>query len=343
MRSTRKRVLGTVFIVSCSAGAALISGCGAGGSVTKSNLSSENTPVTTPTSVSNPTPSPSPTPAPTPTPTPTPAPTPSVIPHSSHVVLVIEENHMFTEVYPSGMPWLVSQGNTFGYATNYHADEPGSALDYFWLSSGSGEQSFGCTGDGCTMPITSDNIFYELSKAGLTWKVYAQSLPSVGYMGGDSYPYVDRHNPAKWYDYVIKTPAAQQNIVPFTQFAKDLAANQLPNYSLIIPDVNNDAHDGTVGQADTFLANNVSPMLNSPAFQSGGDGLLFVTFDECDGAVGACPEQVYTAVIGPKVKHGFVSATMYKHENLLRTMLDALGITTYPGASATASDMTDFF
>lgn len=335
MRSTCKRVLSTAVIIGCSMGAVLLSGCGAGGAATKANLATVNTPVTTPISGSNPTPSP--------TPTATPAPTLSGVPHSSHVVLVIEENHMFSEVYPLGMPWLVAQGNRYGYATNYHADEPGSALDYFWLSSGSGEQSFGCTGDGCTNPITSDNIFYELNKAGLTWKVYAQSLPSAGYMGGDSGAYVDRHNPAKWYDYVIKTSAAQQNIVPFTQFAVDLAANQLPNYSLIIPDVNNDAHDGTVGQADTFLANNVSPLLNSSAFQTGGDGLLFVTFDECDGAVGACPQQVYTAVIGPKVKHATVSPTLYRHENLLRTMLEALGIKTYPGASSTATDMSDFF
>jgi hypothetical protein len=48
-------------------------------------------------------------------------------------------------------------------------------------------------------------------------------------------------------------------------------------------------------------------------------------------------------VIGPKVKPQTVSSTLYKHENMLRTMLDALGITTYPGASATAADMTDFF
>ena len=262
---------------------------------------------------------------------------------------------MFSEVYPNGMPWLVSQGNQYGYTTNYHADTPGSLMDYLWLSSGSchnaqncpplpaGTKDFGCQGDMCSSPITDDNIFLELDRAGLTWKLYAQSLPSVGYMGGDSGAYVDRHNPAKWYDYVTKTPAAQQKIVPFTQFATDLASNQLPNYSLIIPDVDNDAHDGSVGQADTFLANNLSPLLNSAAFQSGGDGLLFVTFDECDGAIGACPQQVYTAVIGPKVKPGAVSSTLYKHENLLRTMLDALGITTYPGASATAADMTDFF
>ena len=259
------------------------------------------------------------------------------------MVLVIEENHRFDEVYPNGMPWLSAQGIKYGYTTNYHADEPGSALDYFWLSSGSGEQAFGCSGDGCPNPITSDNIFRALGRAGLTWKVYAQGLPGVGFMGTSSGAYVARHNPAKWYSDVINSPALQRNMVPFTQFAADMAANQLPNYSIIVPDVDNDAHDGTVGQADTFLKNNVAPLLNTPSFQAGGDGLMFITFDECDGAVGACPEQVFTAVIGPKVKPGTVSSTMYKHENMLRTILDALGITVYPGASSSVADMTDFF
>jgi Bacterial Ig domain len=48
-------------------------------------------------------------------------------------------------------------------------------------------------------------------------------------------------------------------------------------------------------------------------------------------------------VIGPKVKPNTVSNTFYKHENTLRTILDALGITNHPGASANASPMTDFF
>ena len=276
-------------------------------------------------------------------------------------MLVIEENHMFTEVYPNGMPWLVAQGNKYGYATNYRANSAGSALDYLWLSSGSchaqdcaplpvGTNDFQCTGDGCfdpssgkQNPITDDNIFRELGRAGLTWKVYAQSLPSAGYMGYFSGSYVARHNPAVWYSDVLDSAALEQNIVPFTQFAADLAANALPNYSIIIPDLDNDAHDGTLTQADAFLQNGVAPLLNTPYFQPGGDGLMFVTFDECDAAIGACPEQVYTAVIGPKVKPGTVSSSLYQHESTLRTMLDALGVSVYPGAANTATDMTDFF
>ena len=280
---------------------------------------------------------------PTPSPTPALAPTPSGgVPHSSHVVLVIEENHTFAQVLGS-MPWLTSMGSSYAFATDYKADEPGSLLDYLWLSSGSGEQSFGCTGSSCTRPITDDNIFRELTRAGISWKVYAEGLPSAGYMGGNTGAYVDRHNPAKWYSDVINSSALQQNMVPFTQFAQDVAANQLPAYSIVVPDVTNDAHDGTLPQADRWLQTNVAPVLNKPYFQAGGDGLMIVTFDECDAAIGACNEQVYTAVIGPRVKPHFQSALPYRHENTLRTILVSLGVTVHPGASATAADMSDFF
>ena len=67
---------------------------------------------------------------------------------------------------------------------------------------------------------------------------------------------------------------------------------------------------------------------------------MIVTFD--NGA-GDDVGQVYTGLIGPNIKPGHVSNVAYKHENTLRTMLDALGIDTHPGWSASAADMSDFF
>lgn len=332
MRFISKTSGNALILTAVVAAVFLIAGCGGVNSSLTAHAGTA-TPGSTPNAT--------PTPVPLPTPTPKPG-SGGTVPHSAHVVLVIEENHTFAEVL-SSMPWLVSQGNTYAYATDYHANEPGSLLDYLWLSSGSGEKAFGCTGGGCTQPISSDNIFRELAKAGVSWKVYADSLPRQGYMGGDSGAYVERHNPARWYSDVINSPALQQNMVPFTQFAVDLAAGKLPAYSIIVPDVNHDAHNGTLGQADSWLQSNVAPLLNSPAFRAGGDGILIVTFDECDGAVGACPQQIYTAVIGPHVKRGFKSALFYQHQSTLRTILDALGVHVYPGASASAPDMADFF
>ena len=93
-------------------------------------------------------------------------------------------------------------------------------------------------------------------------------------------------------------------------------------------------------------------ILGRPEFQSGGDGLLFIVWDEgtlytdnrCSASVpGYCGGRVATLVVGPKVKRNFKSQTLYHHQNLLRTVCDAFGFTTCPGAGATAKPMIDFF
>jgi hypothetical protein len=51
-------------------------------------------------------------------------------------------------------------------------------------------------------------------------------------------------------------------------------------------------------------------------------------------------------VIGPKVKPGYQSTTLYQHESTLKTILEALGASTLspaPGNAATAPDMKEFF
>lgn len=242
------------------------------------------------------------------------------------------------------MPFLDSLAKYYAYSANYTSNAGGSMLDYLWLSSGSAESAFGCQGWGCPSTITDDNIFRELTKAGVTWKVYAQSLPSVGYLNDNAAPYVKRHNPAVWYSDVVNSTEMQQNVVPFSQFATDMAAGKLPNYSIIVPDVNNDAHNGTPAEADTFLWSQVQPVFKQPMFNAGGNALMFITFDECgNGTDAGCGAHVLTTVIGPNVKKGYVSQTAYSHSNTLRTIMEALGVNVYPGASGQAAPMSDFF
>jgi hypothetical protein len=300
------------------------------------------------------------------------------IPSSKHVILVIDENHSFSDVM-SYMPWLVAQGKANGYATNYKSDNGGSLLDYLWLASGSchssanctlpkGTHDFNCNGNDCyypgtgtSDPITDDNIFRELNNAGISWKVYAQSYSAAG--GTPTTPdnsngtsYYRRHNGATWYSDILSAVDGSANkIVDLSQLAIDLANDALPRYAIIAPDGNHDAHDCPVGMktcteqqqlaaADQFLSSTLTPILSTPDFQPGGDGQIFVTFDECAGGTNqGCGSAVYAGVIGPQVIPHTVSNTPYKHENTLRTMLDALGITTYPGAAATVADMSDFF
>ena len=300
------------------------------------------------------------------------------LPVSQHVVLVIDENHSFSDVM-ANMPWLVGQGYANGYATNYKSDNGGSLLDYLWLASGScesaanctlppGTHDFNCTGNDCyypntqtTDPITDDNIFRLLNNAGISWKVYAQSYAAAG--GTPTTPdnangtsYYRRHNGATWYsDILSNVDGSASKIVDLSELMPDLDGSRLPRFIIIVPDGNHDAHDCPVGMkscstaqqlaaADQFLSDTVGPIVASGDFQPGGTGLLLVTFDECGpGTDGGCGASVYTALIGPKVIPHTVSSVLYHHENALRTMLDSLGITTYPGAAATAADMLDFF
>jgi hypothetical protein len=270
------------------------------------------------------------------------------VPLAQHVILVIEENTSYHTAVgpPPAMPWLVSQGKIYGYASNYYSNASGSLLDYLWLASGSSELSFGCNGNQCSAPITDDNIFRLLNDAPMSWKVYAQNYLNAG--GTVTTPdsargthYYRRHNAAVWYsDILNNTLGSQGAIVDLEQFLIDDAQGALPRFSIIIPDGNYDAHDGTPETADTFLANNLAPILAQPDFLPGGSGLLIVTFDNGDNDAQG---QIYTAFLGPNVKPASVTSKYYQHQNTLRTILDALAIQTYPGGAGSAADISDLF
>ena len=263
------------------------------------------------------------------------------VPASNHVVLIVEENHSYSNVMGGAMPYLDSLAAKYGLATQYYANTHPSIGNYFMMTTGQI-----LTNDDnqtpSTFPVSADNMVRQLITAGKTWKSYAEDLPSVGYTGGNTGNYLVRHNPFAYFTDVQNSASQKLNLVPFTQFAADLASNQLPNFSYIAPNIMDDAHNGTLAQADTWLQQNITPLLANAVFQQ--DGILIITFDESvdtDTAHGG--GQVATVVIGPKAKLGYQSSTLYQHQNLLRTMLTALGVSTFPAASATATPMADFF
>jgi hypothetical protein len=264
------------------------------------------------------------------------------VPASNHVVLVVEQNHSYSSVVgSSAMPYLNSLALKYGLATRYYANAHPSIGDYFEMTTGQMLTNDDSKAP-ASFPVSSDNIVRQLMIAGKTWKCYAEGLPYAGYTGGNTGSYVVRHNPFAYFTDVQNSSTQKLNLVPFSQFARDLADNQLPNFSYIVPNLNNDAQNGTLQQADGWLKQNIAPLLANPAFQQ--DGLLIITFSESantDTAHGG--GQVATVVIGPEVKVGTKSTTLYQHQSLLRTVLTALGATEFPGAAASAPPMNDFF
>src|SRR5579864_1437159 len=273
-------------------------------------------------------------------------------PPLGHVVVIALENHSYGDVVGnSAMPYynsLISQG---GLAQNFFANVHGSFPDYAMLTSGELITANGA-GLPSDFPLSIDNVERELIAAGKTWKVYAEGLPSVGYLGGDTGLYVKRHNPFAYMSDNLNGSAQANNIVPFSQFATDVANNALPNFSFIVPNISDDAEDcpggGTgcsdstiLSTADQWLQANVPQILNNAAFQQ--DGVLILWWDEgnaSDTAQGG--GQVPVTLVGPTVKPGFRSTTFYRHEHVLRTIVEGLGLG-HPGASVYVGSMAEFF
>lgn len=257
----------------------------------------------------------------------------------SHVVLLVEENHSYSDVVgSSSMPYLNSLISQYGLATQYFANTHPSLPNYLVLTTGLMESN----NDNFAGAVTDDNVVRELVKAGKSWKAYLESLPSPGYLGGDTGAYLRQHNPFADLSDIQQSSAQAANIVPFTQFATDLANNSLPQYSFIAPNANDDAHDGTLAQADSWLQSNIAPLLASSAFQS--SGLLIVTFDESeDSDIQNGGGHVVTVIISPQAKKGYQSQTLYQHQSTLRLILAGSGTNTFPGMSAAAPDMKEFF
>jgi acid phosphatase len=301
--------------------------------------------------------------------------TPQTFPSSSHVFVVIEENQSFSQVFPSGsatdcssagMPYLCGLAAANGLALNFYANVHGSLLDYLYATSGStwSGSPYDCNGSGCasTGVITGDNIVRALTAAGLTWRGYFEDMPSEGYMGGDTANYLLHHNPFPWYSDVANSVTQQNNMYPFTQFVQDAQANTLQNFSLIIPNGIHDADEPfttspsvLLATADTWLNTNISPLLSTPPFQAGGDGILMIVFDEADEAGesgdptsdGSCsPTQstgcgghVAFVMIGPNVTPASTTANTYHFQDMLHTIIHLLGATDYMNGASAGADI----
>jgi len=238
------------------------------------------------------------------------------------------------------MPYLNSLAQKYGLATQYYANTHPSIGNYFELTTG----QIITNDDGYTGTVSADNVVRHLLAADKTWKSYAESLPSVGYIGGDVYPYLRHHNPFTFLTDVVNSQNQLNNLVPFTEFAADLKNNQLPQYSFIIPNAQDDAHDGSLNQADSWLQTNVAPVLANLTFQKEKDGLLILLFDESyasDTQHGG--GQVAMVVISPFAKTGYKSTTFYQHQSTCQLLLQGLGLSSFPGACQSATQMGEFF
>ncbi|MEU9133004.1 alkaline phosphatase family protein [Kitasatospora sp. NPDC048540] len=252
----------------------------------------------------------------------------AALPAPDHVVVVVMENHAYTQVIgSSSAPYLNNTLKAGGASLTQsygltHPSEP----NYYMLFSGSNQ---GRTDDGCVGvgSISAPNLASELIAAGKSWASYNETLPSQGSTVCSSGKYAQKHNP--WFGFSnVPTNTAKT----MTQFPTDYTT--LPKVSFVVPNLCSDMHDCSVSTGDTWIKNNLGAYAT---WAQTHNSILVVTFDEDNKLSG---NRIPTVLYGQHVTPGSSSSTTYNHYNVLRTLEDLAGLSAHAGNAASASDLT---
>jgi protocatechuate 3,4-dioxygenase beta subunit len=256
-----------------------------------------------------------------------------------HVILVWFENREITQITPSSAPFFSSLSSTFAKFSNYFGVQHPSQPNYLDAFSGSNQ---GVTDDDdYTFGPATDNLAKQLTTAGKQWRVYAQDYPGNCFDGdtnsggvdgpGQAGTYVRHHNAAMSFQSVSGNSTECAKIQPLANFDPTV------DFAVVLPNLTNDMHDGTIAQGDTFLHDFVPLVTSSPDF---ANTLLIVAFDE--GVTNLHGGgHLYAAAAAPWLNNVTVTST-YDHFSLLRTIEDIFALP-YLGSAATANPITEIF
>ena len=248
-------------------------------------------------------------------------------PRYDHIIVVIEENHSYNEVIGSpNAPYineLVQQGALF---TDSHGVTHPSQPNYLALFSGSVQHTIGDECLEALTPYTTPNLGAALIKHGFTFKGYAQTMPTVGYLPcyyktnpvTQAYLYARKHAP--WVNWLgDKANGISPSLsLPMEQFPADFT--KLPTVAFVVPDMDYDMHNVTgpgdvtaIIKGDKWLKDNLDAYAQ---WAKKHNSLLIVTFDEDDYS---SMNRIPTIFLGAGVKPGKYNEHI-DHYNILHTL-----------------------
>jgi phospholipase C len=276
-----------------------------------------------------------------------------------HVYVIILENHGFDDALFNGpSPFLRGLAETQGLATHYFGVAHPSLPNYLAMVGG---DDFAVRDDAPSCfasdiapstschKISGDSLPDQLQRVGLSFALYAESLPAQGSLatvapgGLGGALYAQKHNPLPYFDWLVAVPRNLAQIKPYTAFAGDLAGNA-PNVAFIVPNQCHDGHglticrdrDQLIADYDDFVRDAVTAIRASKNFTR--HSAIVITFDEGERThfVDA-PVSDYSRAVGGADNHiATVVATLcgaprkdaarYDHFSLLATIEDGFGL-----------------
>jgi acid phosphatase len=238
------------------------------------------------------------------------------VPRFAHIVVVVEENHAFSEVIGSpDAPYIDSLARTGTLLTNAYGITHPSEPNYLALFSGS---THGLHDDSCPHRFAGGNLAAQLIAHGQTFAGYSESLPQTGYAGCSAGSYARKHAP--WTDFST-APAGVSR--PMSDFPTDYGS--LPRVAFVVPNLDHDMHDGTVRQGDDWLR---SHLAGYASWARAHDSLLIITWDEDDTS---SDNHVPGLLVGAHVRQLHYGGRV-DHYRMLRTIEAACGLPALGGA-----------
>jgi hypothetical protein len=212
------------------------------------------------------------------------------LPRPEHIVVAILENHSFAQIIGNDRaPFindLARRGATF--TQSFAVDHP-SQPNYFALFSGSAQ---GTRSDAPRF-FDTPTLAGQLRGAGKTFVGYAEA-------GSPR-----KHNP--WASFADARRAGRD----LSTFPSDFT--ELPAVSFVIPNLDDDMHDGSVERGDAWLRDKLGAYA---AWCLKSNDVLIVTFDEDDGSEG---NRITTLFFGRLVVPGRYDRRI-DHYSVLRTI-----------------------
>jgi len=248
------------------------------------------------------------------------------LPRYDHIVIVVEENHAASQIIGNkSAPFINALAAGGALMTQSFAVAHPSQPNYLALFAG---DTFGINSDACPLALgPAPNLAAELLAAGYSFDGFAEDLPAVGSTVCSAGKYARKHAP--WVNFT-NVPAGAS--MPFTSFS---AGPQLPTVSFVVPSLDNDMPDGSLAQADTWLATNIAGYAN---WAKANHALLILTFDEDDTSEA---NQISTVLYGADVRPGTYGEPI-NHYSVLSTVEQIYGLPT-TGLDASTPPLTDIW
>jgi len=247
--------------------------------------------------------------------TPARAPTPDF----SHVVVIMMENRECSQVVGnSRAPYLNRLGARYAVLRDIYATRHPSFPNYLALTSGS---TLGATSDCPRCRFTQRNLIDQLEAAHISWRVYAEDMPSPCYGATRAGLYAKRHVPFLSYTDITRDSRRCANVVPLSRLGQDLRSGGLPRFAWITPSLCDDMHNCDVGPGDAFLARTIPPLLRAV----GPRGAIFITWDEGTTKRSCCSGRgrggnIPTVIAGGAVQPHSAPTDVYDSYSILRTI-----------------------